>query len=94
MVKLTKKQFENRLLFLQKLYYGGYITEAEKEDLGHPITSFDGNNLWCHNITSIEHRHIIITTNYKGLGQIVVEDEFMVFEDENGNLKYDILEDK
>lgn len=57
MVALTKKQFENRLLFLQKLYYGGYITKAERE-----------------------------------LPVIVVDNEFMVFEDKNGNITYDILE--
>jgi hypothetical protein len=89
MVALTKKQFENRLLFLQKLYYGGYITEAEKKDFEYHITKDD--ILWCKNHTTSDNRSVVIDTDDK-LHQIIVEDEFMVFEDENGNLKCYILE--
>lgn len=96
MIALTKKRFENRLLFLQKLYYNGYITEAEREDLVHPITQND--ILWCNNITTAECRRVVTYYRCSGgsreLPVIEVDNEFIVFEDNNGNLKYDILEDK
>lgn len=93
MVALTKKHFRNRLVFLQKLYYSGYITEAEEKDLMRPITT-EGNTLWCNNITSAECRRVVIITNYKGLCQIVVDSDFRVSEDNDRNLKCEILEDK
>lgn len=83
MVQLTKKQFENRLLFLQKLYYGGYITEAEKEALGRPVK--DDNAIWCNCKTTVEGRNVEVATNYRKL--ITVDNDFMVFEDDNGNIK-------
>lgn len=94
MIKLTKKKFNDRIVFLQKLYYAGYITVAERNDL--IASKVEDGFLLCNYGTTAEGRYIIVGVRYnkmnKEIHQLIVENDFVVSEDNYGELRCNIIE--